>query len=64
MYFSYTKNIELYFNYKIQITFVKATQYKIGLLVNVFQIQYFKLLVFQLLQRCSLAIDFFPPTMK
>ena len=48
MCFNYTKYtpIVAYVNYKIQITFVKATKYKIGLrnTLNVFQIQHFKYL--------------------
>ena len=50
---SITQNtFQLYFNYKIQTTFVKATKYKMQNTLNVFKIHVFQLLVFQLLQYC------------
>jgi len=50
---SITQNtFQLYFNYKIQITFVKATKYKIQNTLNAFKIHAFQLLIFQLLQHC------------
>ena len=49
MYLITQNTIQLYFNYKIQITFVKATKYKIQNTLNVFKIHVFQLLVFQLL---------------
>jgi len=58
MYFNYTKYIPIVFNYKIQITFIKATKYKVLYMYFKYSIS---ITCISLLQYWSTLIKIFQP---